>query len=165
MSVSDKRARLLGQSHSGLVDARGDPLVSPKQRPLEQLTAVKFLRTMAEEAGGLKSPRGQALHRAAGHFITLHEELRRTALLKDLSGEHSRERLAAAAEGIYNVARQKMIEATGGERVPDAWEVMLRDRPGEAEGYIHMAIAALGGPVYVPPCTEEETAECKFQDS
>lgn len=163
---SDTKARLLAETSiprpSGLVDASGRAISS---RPPEKVTAVKFLRTMAEQAGGVHTPQGQAIHRAAGHMVMLHEELRRCSQLKDLSGEHTRARLEAAAEGIYNVARVKMIEASDGQRIPDAWGIMLEHRPDEAEGYVHMAIAALGGPVFIPPCTDEEAAECTPQDS
>jgi hypothetical protein len=140
-----------------LVDSRGQALVPDK--PPERVTAVKFLRTLAEQAGGLRTPQGQAIHRAAGHMVMLHEELRRVSVLKDTTGEHSREVLLAAAEGIYNVAREKMITTSEGRMVPDAWEMVLRDRPEEAEQYVHMAVAALGGPVFIPPCTDEEAAE------
>lgn len=159
--MRDPKSRLLaGQpipTHSGLVDAQGRALVSEK--PPERVTAVKFLRNLADQAGGVRTPQGQAIHRAAGHMVMLYEELKRCGALKELSGEHTQERLRAAAEGIYNVARQKIIETTGGARVPDAWELVLQHRPEEAEGYIGMAIAALGGPVFIPPCTEEEAAE------
>lgn len=148
-----------------LVDSSGRALSSSMTREPEKVTAVKFLRSLAEQAGGIRTPQGQAIHRAAGHMVMLHEELRRVALLKDTSGEHSREKLEAAAEGIYNVMREKMIRSTDGKIVPDAWSACLAHRPEEAENYIHMAIAALGGPVYIPPCTEEEAAECTPQDS
>lgn len=145
-----------------LIDTSGRALI-PDKAP-ERVTAVKFLRGLAEEFGGINTSKGQAIHRAAGHMVMLHEEMRRLGHLKDLAGEHTREKLEAAAEGIYNVTRHKVMEATGGQRVPDAWAMVLKDRPEEAENYIHMATAALGGPVYVPPCTDEEAEECK-QDS
>jgi hypothetical protein len=162
---SDTKARLLAETTSrpsGLVDASGRALSS---RPPERVTAVKFLRTLAEQSGGIRTPQGQAIHRAAGHMVMLHEELRRLGQLKDLSGEHTREKLEAAAEGIYNVMREKMIRASDGKVVPDAWGMCLQHRSEEAEGYIHMALAALGGPVFIPPCTDEEAAECTPQDS
>jgi hypothetical protein len=145
-----------------LLDAQGRPIAAKpvaEPKPPERVTAVKFLRKLAEDAGGIRTPHGQAIHRAAGHMVKLHEELHRCAQLKDLSGEHTPERLDAAASGIYEIARQALIEKSGGERVPDAWDVVVRERPEEARMYIGMAIAALGGPVYTPPCTAEEAAE------
>jgi hypothetical protein len=148
-----------------LVDSSGRALVSTPNKEPERVTAVKFLRTLADQAGGIRTPQGQAIHRAAGHMVKLYEELKRCSVLKDLSGEHSREKLEAAAEGIYNVMRMKMIESSGGKVVPDEWIHCITNRPEEAENYIHMATAALGGPVFIPPCTEEEAAECTPQDS
>jgi hypothetical protein len=142
-----------------LVDSSGRALSSNMQKEPERVTAVKFLRTPRRAGGRHRDTQGQAIHRAAGHMVMLYEELKRCSMLKETSGEHTRERLEAAAEGIYNVMREKMITAVAGRIVPDAWGVTLAHRPEEAEGYVHMAIAALGGPVFIPPCTDEEAAE------
>lgn len=137
-----------------LLDASGRPLSRP--RPPEKMTAVKFIRKLAEEAGGINTPQGQAIHRLAMHFIRLQEELVRCAQLKDLSGDHTAGRIDAAAEGVYAVASERLERATQGQVVPDAWAVVCRDRPEEADSYRHMAIAALGGPVYPPVASDQD---------
>lgn len=141
----------------GLVGLNGQPLAPP--RPPEKITAVKFIRKLADDMGGIHTPRGQAIHRLAGHFIKLQEELARCGQLKDLTGDHTPERIDAAAAGIYEVARHQMARASGGQQVPDEWPVICRDSPQEAEMYRVMALAALGGPVFIPVASAEDIAE------
>lgn len=137
-----------------LLDASGRP-VSPA-RPPEKMTAVKFIRKMAEDAGGVNTAHGQALHRLAMHFITLQEELARVGRLHDLSGDHSPERIDAAAKGIYMVAADQVSRQSGGQMTPEPWERVVQDRPAEADAYRAMATAALGGPVFPPAASPED---------
>jgi len=148
-----------------LVGLNGQPLIPPRPaRPPEKITAVKFIRKLGDDLGGIHSARGSAVHRLAGHFIALQEELARVGQLKDLSGDHTPERIDAAAAGIYAVARHEMAKASGGERIPDDWPVVVRERPEEAEMYRVMALAALGGPVFIPVASAEDLAEGALND-
>lgn len=144
-----------------LLDAQGRVIATSKPaRPPEKMSAVKFIRKLAEEAGGIQTAHGQALHRLAGHFISLQEELERVAALKDLTGEHSPERIEASAQGIYNVAKEATERGSNGRIVPDPWPVVsAREDQSEANVYRTMAVAALGGPCFFPVGTPEERGQ------
>lgn len=139
-----------------LLGANGQPV---QTRPPEKVTAVKFIRNLARQQGDIHTPQGQALHRVAAHMIRLQEELERCSRLHDLRGEHTPEILDAAAKGIYGIAQEQMHRTTG--KRPDDWEVVTRDRPEEAQMYHHMAIAALGGPIFPPLASPEEMEEAR----
>lgn len=70
------------------------------------ISTVSFLRTQAKQAGGEKTSRGLALHRAAGHFQMLADEVGRLGRLAENNPER---RMWAAAEGIYEVQRMQMV--------------------------------------------------------
>ena len=127
----------------------------PQPRPPERISTVKFLRTKAEEAGGIRTTPGQALHRAAGHFIRLQEELERCRLVTQSilsSGDQGVDDqfLDAAAAGIYGVARLRAMIASDHSVVPPEWATL--DAPAK-EPYLLMARAAHGEPVVEYPAT------------
>lgn len=130
-----------------LLDVNGRPI---QVRPPEKISAVKFIRKLAEEAGGITRPQGAALHRLAGHMIRLQEELERVSHLHDLQGDHTPERIEASARGIYAVASEQVTRSSEGRIVPQPWDAVVAERPAEAEVYRTMALAALGGPVFPP---------------
>lgn len=139
-----------------LLGLNGQPMVSPAQAaPPPRLTAMGFLRKTAEDAGGIKTAAGQAFHRVAGHMVKMSEEVERLQALLDLDDEA---RTNAAAKGIYAVASDQVARASGGENIPDDWEIVVRERPGEAQMYIFMAQAALGACTVPPLATDEEIA-------
>ena len=107
----------------------------------ERITTVKFLRKQAKDAGDLKTPRGQALHKAAGHLVRLQEELDRLAALAAAATPEST--VEFGAQGIHRVFETEMA-ATRPGYPGQAWESLNEEA---REQFRQMCRGALGWPI------------------
>lgn len=122
----------------------------------ERITSVGFLRSVAQASGGLRTPRGQGLHRAAAQMIKMHEQLTIANHTIAHRFDGSETMLVESARRIYDIAREETIRASGGTQDPPTWEG-LPDDDSRAR-FVRMAMAAHGMAVYEVPATDEEIA-------
>lgn len=94
---------------------------------------LKFIRTQAEQMGGVRTPRGQAMHRAAAHVQRLEE------LVDRLVRGPGSESLEQTARVLHGLARDRVV-AQGGPS-PPLWGQMS---PDERVFWLTMARAARG---------------------
>lgn len=115
-----------------------------------QISTVKFLRHCAETSGGLKTARGQAFHRAAGHVVRIDEELQRIRA-RELEIAGGDDVITRTATNIYAMVRQDARDQGFAE--PPTWDALP---PEQHARFIRYAEAALGAPAYERPVDVEE---------
>ena len=127
---------------------------------MTKITSVGFLRQLAESFGGIRTVRGQGLHRAAANMIKMHEELERISavsarlLIKSADGMSWEEIVELSAQGIYKVAREETLRTNPILQPPEWLHLPAEHR----ERFRKMAMASLGQTTHEPPATEEEAA-------